>query len=119
MNGCRNAASMRTQHSIQRCIGHTSTRNAIMIVMPSTMMDACNESRELMVASVLQNFQPMAPLVAHFDCELLPNQDGTKSDRMAIVVSDVDIEKLLGLPIIPIGIGQLMGQNIFEFIHDF
>ena len=103
----------------------TSTRKAIMIVMPnlaaagvdtnqltlslSTMMDARNESRELMTASVRQNFQPMVPLVAHFDGKLLPIQDGKKSERLAIVVSGLGVEKLLGIPIIPVGTGQLMG----------
>ena len=112
----------------------TSTRKAIMIVMPalaaagldvnqltmsrSTMMDARNESRELMAASVSQNFQPMVPLVAHFDGKLLPNQDGTMSDHLAIVVSGLGVEKLLGIPIIPVGSGQLMGQKILEFIHE-
>ena len=81
------------------------------------MMDARNELCELMAASVRQNFQPMVPLVAHFDGKLFPSQDG-KSDRLANVVSGLGVEKLLGIPIIPVGTGQLMGQKIFEFIHE-
>ena len=84
----------------------------------STMMDARNELRELMAASVSQNFQPMVPLVAHFDGKLFPSQDGKKSVSLAIVVSGLGVEKLRGIPIIPVGTGQLMGLKIFEFIHE-
>ena len=112
----------------------TSTRNGIMIVMPAlaaagvdvnqltlsrfSVMDARNKSRELLAGSVRQNFQPMVPLVAHFDGKLLPNQDRTKSERLAIVVSGLGVEKLLGIPTIPVGTGQLMGQKIFECIQE-
>ena len=69
----------------------------------SSVMDARNKSRELLAGSVRQNFQPMVPLVAHFDGKLLPNQDRTKSERLAIVVSGLGVEKLLGIPTIPVG----------------
>ena len=99
----------------------TSTRKGIIIVMPalaaagvdvnqltlsrSSMIDARNKSRELLAGSARQNLQPMVPLVAHFDGKLLPNQDSTKSERLAIVVSGLGVEKLLGIPTKPVGTG--------------
>ena len=83
----------------------------------STMIEARKESCELMVASVRQNFQPMVPLIAHFDGIFLPNQDGMKRDRMAIFESGLNIEKLFGIPVISYGSGQMMGQNVMEFLH--
>ena len=69
----------------------------------SSMMDARNNSRELLAGSVRQIFQPMVPLVAH--CCL------TKIELRGV-------EKLLGIPTILVGTGQLMGQKIFDCIQE-
>ena len=82
------------------------------------MMEARKVSRELMAAVFRQNFHPNVPLVVHFDAKLLPNLEGTKNDRLAIVVSGLGVEKLLGIPTLPVGSGKLMGQKVIELIHE-
>ena len=120
-----NAALDRTQ---------TSSRQAMMIVTPalaaagvdvdelslsrSSLMRARNDSREMLAATVRQDFQPTVPLVAHFDGKMLLHSDGTKHDSFAVVVSGLNIEKLLGIPVISSGTGQQMGQNVVEFVHE-
>ena len=48
--------------------------------------------------SIKETFQPHTPLVVHFDGKLLPDTDGKKSDRMPVVITGKDIEKLLSIP---------------------
>ena len=81
-------------------------------------MEAHNASRETLAATVRQNFQSTVPLVAHFNGKLLPHLDGTKRDCLLIVVSGLYVEKLLGIPMLPVGTGVLMGQKVVEFVHE-
>ena len=112
----------------------TSTRQAMMIVTPAlavagvdvsklslsrtSLMEARKSSRETLAATVRQNFQPTVPLIAHFDGKLLARLDGTKRDCLPIVVSGLDIEKLLGIPMLPVGSGTMMGQKVVEFVRE-
>ena len=112
----------------------TTTRQAMMIVTPalaaagvdvtqislsrSSLMEARNSARESLAANVRQNFKPAVPLVAHFDGKLLPDLDGIKRDCMPVVVSGLDVEKLLGMPRLAEGTGALMGQKVIEFVRE-
>ena len=112
----------------------TSTRQAMMIVAPAlavagvdvsrltlsrtSLTEARKASRETLAATVRHNFKPTVPLVCHFDGKLLPHLDGTKRDCLPIVVSGLDIEKLLGIPMLPAGTGVMMGQKVAEFVRD-
>ena len=84
----------------------------------STVMEAWTTSRESLAIAVRKNFQPLVPLVAHFDGKMLSNVVRTRRECLPIVVSGLDIEKLLGIPEIPAGTGALMGQKVVEFIYD-
>jgi len=87
----------------------------------ASLMEARNNSREILAAAVRQNFQPAVPLVAHFDGKLLPNIDGSKrelQDCMPVVVSGLGINKLLGIRKLPVGTGTLMGQKVVEFVRE-
>jgi hypothetical protein len=84
----------------------------------TSLMVARNASRETLAAAVRQNFQPTVPLVAHFDGKLLSHMDGTKRDCLPIVISGLDVEKLLGIPMLPVGSGAVMGQKVVEFVRD-
>lgn len=67
---------------------------------------------------IRETFCPETPLVAHFDGKLLPNEDGVNSDRMPIVVSGLNIEKLLSIPKLPgSGTGVVMGNTIVEILR--
>jgi len=112
----------------------TSTRQALMIISPAlaaagvdvnqlslsrtSFIKAHNDSRETLAAAVRQSFQPTVPLVAHFDGKLLANPVGPKRDCLPIVVSGLDVEKLLGIPMLPVGTGVMMGNKVVEFVRD-
>jgi hypothetical protein len=64
---------------------------------------------------------PNTPLVAHFDAKLLPDNDGQSQeffDRMPIIVSGVNTEKLLAIHKLPMSTGQLMGKTVVETLQD-
>jgi len=68
--------------------------------------------------TVRETFLPNTPLVAHFDGKLLPDHDGVNSDRMPIVVSGKEIEKLLAIPKLPgSGTGVTMGRKVVEVLN--
>ena len=112
----------------------TTTRQAMMIVTPalaaagidvnrlslsrSSLMDARTSSREKLAATLRHNFQPKVPFVAHFDRKLLSHLDGSTRDCLPIVVSGFDVEKLLGIPMLPVASGALMGQKVAEFVRE-
>ena len=44
--------------------------------------------------------------------------DGNKRDCLPIVLSGLDVEKLLGIPMLPVGTGSIMGQKMLEFVRE-
>jgi len=87
-------------------------------VSRSSMTEACNISREALAATVRQNFQPKVPPIAHFDGKLMTDMDGNKRDCLPIFVSGLDVEELLGTPMLPVGSRSLMGQKVLEFVSE-
>ena len=63
-------------------------------------------------------FKPGTPLVAHFDGKLLPDNDGRLVDRMPIVVSRLQVEKLLSIPKLPVSTGKIMGDAVVQALGD-
>lgn len=76
------------------------------------------EVRKQIAGEIKENFSPNTPLVAHFDGKLMPDETGVSSDRLPVVVSGVDTEKLLGIPKLPSGTGAIMGKAVVEFVQD-
>jgi len=68
-----------------------------------------------------EQFVPTTPLIAHFDGKLLPDNDGRTDelvDRMPIVVSGLNVEKLLAIPKLPVSTGELMGNAVVQTLQD-
>ena len=78
----------------------------------SSLNEARKDSRKAIGASIKETFCPTVPLIAHFDGKMLPDWEGGKSDRMAVVVSGEDVEKLLGIPQLPKASGAHMGHKV-------
>jgi hypothetical protein len=112
----------------------TSSREAMYIIAPAlkaagiqmdeitlsktSIHEARIGARKSLAEEVREQFTPATPLIAHFDGKLLPDRDGSKSDRMPIVVSGKDVEKLLGIPRLSTGTGVLMGETVVKFLQD-
>ena len=92
-----------------------------MSLSTSTIYRARKSVRKSLVLSQKDLFIPSTPLVAHFDGKLLPDSDGRSDelvDRMPIVVSGVNVEKLLAIPKLPISTGESMGQAVIQTLQD-
>jgi len=64
-----------------------------------------------------EQFQPNMPLTAHSDGKLLPDNDKSFADRMPIVVSGPNSEKLLAIRKLPAGTGEIMGNAFIKVLH--
>ena len=113
---------------------NTSLRKAMHIVAPalaaagvelksvtlsrSSLHRSRHQLRKDLSAEIKENFRPETPLIVHFDGKFLSDADGGKSDRLAVVVSGVGTEKLLGIPKIPESSGQSMATAILKLLED-
>ncbi|ESO04237.1 hypothetical protein HELRODRAFT_172593 [Helobdella robusta] len=70
------------------------------------------------IGKTIQNtFLPNTHLVAHFDEKLLPDFDGVNIDRLPIVVSGKNVEKLIAIPKIG-GTGINIGTTIVQLLQN-
>jgi hypothetical protein len=88
------------------------------VTSTSSIYRARKKVRQLTVEHQKELFVPNTPLVAHFDSKLLPDSDGNLVDRMLIVVSGMNIEKLLSIPKLPTGTGELMGNAVIKALQE-
>ena len=110
-----------------------STRAAMHVVTPALMAAGVNvgdltlsigslhEARKEARTELAQGqdkFQPQVPLILHFDGKLLPDPEGSRSDRLAIVVTGIALEKILAIPSIPAGTGEVMGGAILKALDE-
>jgi len=56
-----------------------------------------------LASTIPEQFKQNVPLVVRRDSKTLPSRDGAKSDRMQIVVSGMNVERLLGISVIGAG----------------
>ena len=93
----------------------------MMTLSTSTIYRSRKSVRKSLVETTKEQFVPNTPLVAHFDGKLLPENDGQSEelvDRMPIVVSGVNIEKLLAIPRLPTSTGEMMGKAVVQTLQD-
>lgn len=111
-----------------------STRAAMHVVTPALMAAGVNvgeltlsvgslhearkEVRTELGKSLQEEFKPEVPLILHFDGKLLPDPEGGRSDRLAIVVTGMGLEKILSVPSIPAGTGVAMGGAILKVLEE-
>lgn len=87
----------------------------------SSMYRARKTVRRSLAQTQKELFVPTMPLIAHFDSKLLPDNDGRTEelvDRMPIVVSGLNTEKLLAIPKLPVSTGELMGNAVVQTLQD-
>ena len=87
----------------------------------SSMYRARKTVRRSLAQTQKELFVPTMPLIAHFDSNLLPDNDGRTEelvDWMPIVVSGLNTEKLLAIPKLPASTGELMGNAVVQTLQD-
>lgn len=74
--------------------------------------------RKQIAADIRANFHPSAALTVHWDSKLLPSLTSSdRVDRLAVVVSGSGVMKLLGVPIIQNGTGEMQAQAVLETLQ--
>ena len=77
---------------------------------------ACYRSQ--LAAEVKTSFVSDTPLTVHWDGKILPDCDGTRVDRLAIVVSGHGVQKLIGVPKLTRGTGEATASAVAEALDD-
>jgi hypothetical protein len=83
----------------------------------SSIYRARKTIRKSIVQNIQETFVPNTPLVAHFDSKILPDTYGNLADRMPIIISGLNVEKLLAIPKLSMGTGELMGNSVVEVLE--
>ena len=89
-----------------------------MTLSTSSIYRARKTVRKSIAQTNREPFVPNSQLIAHFDGKLLPDTDGDLVDRMPIVLSGVNVEKLLAIPKLSVSTGELMGNTIVQTLQD-
>lgn len=86
----------------------------------STLRRQRAEFRAQFSMDLKHNFDPDGPLVVHWDGKLLADISGEKVevDRLPILVTGNDVEKLLGVPKLPVGTGKAIAKAVFDTLND-
>lgn len=71
-----------------------------------------------LVAEVKTTFVPDTPLTIIWDGKILPDCDGTRVDRLAILVSGDGVQKLIGVPKLASGTREAMTSAVAEALDD-
>ena len=84
----------------------------------SSIYRARKTIRKSIVQNIQETFVPNTPLVAHFDSKILPDTYGNLADRMPIIISGLNVEKLLAIPKLTMGTGELIGNSVVEVLEN-
>ncbi|KAE8739196.1 hypothetical protein FOCC_FOCC015302 [Frankliniella occidentalis] len=77
------------------------------------------KARKEICVNIKQNFQPKCKLTLHWDGKILPDiHNEQRFDRLPILVSGPNIDKLLCVPALKRGTGALQGQALLEAVQD-
>jgi len=75
-------------------------------------------SRKQMAAEIMMKFNPLVPIVVHWDGKLLPDLTGHESvDRLPVVATGNKVQQLLGVPKLASGTGQAMAAAVCEILQ--
>ncbi|XP_076849024.1 beta-ureidopropionase isoform X1 [Brachyhypopomus gauderio] len=66
-----------------------------------------------------KTFNPSVPLVVHWDGKMLPDVTGHEQvDRLPVLVSGFQVEKLLGVPKLPNGTGETVSNAVVTMVQE-
>ena len=77
------------------------------------------QHRENIAADIQASFKPDVPLTVDWDSKILPRLTSKETiDRLAVIVSEECVMKLLGVPMLPNGTGEAQASATFETLQD-
>ena len=69
-----------------------------LVLNPESIRQSRAKCRASMAEEIKQSFSPKTPLTVHWDGKILPQDEISRGDRLAILVTGQGVEKLLGVP---------------------
>ncbi|XP_022825785.1 uncharacterized protein LOC111355908 [Spodoptera litura] len=88
---------------------------ASLSISRSTIRRARKKARQEFNENLNETFKPSYPLVIHWDGKILPDITGNKKvDRLPILISGNDTEKLLCVPKLIAGTGESMSAAVYD-----
>lgn len=113
-----NTTPRQAMHIIAPALKAAGVKVNDLTLCTTSLYEARKKTRLHIDEGIRGEFCPSTPLVAHFDGKLLPDNDGATSDRLPVVVSGKEIEKLLAIPKLPgSGTGIRMGNKVVEILR--
>ena len=77
------------------------------------------DARAKIYTAVKSNFSATMPLTVHWDGKILPDYNNTdKFDRLPVLVSNLDMEKLQYTPMLPHGTGRAQAEAVRDALLD-
>ncbi|KAG0694931.1 hypothetical protein GWK47_027091 [Chionoecetes opilio] len=89
-----------------------------LVLNPESIRQARAKYRSTLAKDIKETFSPLTPLTVHWDGKILPQDDGTRAERLAILVTGEGVEKLLGVPKLHSGNGDAAATAVFEALED-
>lgn len=115
-NGLSDRAAMMIVFEASRTLGEDAESLAL---NRSTIQRQRRKHREAAAAGIAEAFHPTSALTVHWDGKLMSDLTGKeKVDRLPILVSTLGETKLLKIPKIPAGAGQVMAHAVYDAIRE-
>ena len=85
----------------------------------SSIYRAHKKIRKSIAQNIQETFVPNTPLIAHFDSnKILPDTYGNLVGMMPIIISGLNVEKLLAIPKLSVSTGELLRNSIVEVLKE-
>jgi len=115
-NALSDRAAMMIIFEASRALGQDPEQ---LILNRSTINRQRKQFRESAAADIKESFKPTTMLTVHWHGKLMCDLTGNeKVDRLPILVSTVGEQKLLAIPKLATGTGQVMAQAVFHTIKE-
>ena len=91
-----------------------------LVLNPESIRKVSLKFCEITAQAEKLNFDPSVPLVAHWDCKMLQDITGTSEqvERLLILMSGFQAERLLGVPKLPNGTGEATSNAVITMVHE-
>ena len=114
--GLSDRATMMIVMETSKALGHDPQALAL---NRSTIQRQRREHREAATSGIKESFKPNTALTVHWDGKLMRDLTGIeKVDRLPILVSTMGEKKLLDIPKLPSGTGQIIAQAVNNAIRE-
>jgi hypothetical protein len=113
--GISHRSALRIVSATAASLGHDPME---LVLNYETMRTSRATHRSRIAKEIKQNFQPSEVLTVHWDGKIMPDEQGGSVDRIAILVSGINTEKLLGVPKLLSGTGQAIATAVSAALEE-